>query len=467
MVAPPLLADAPDRLLALAADLLVSGDAARGGEYLDLLERARPPIPPESRLAARFAAMRSLHYALAGHADEALAEGLAARATQERTQLTDEWNAAVPMILMRVHTWLEDFQAVEREAAAALAMPELTDPVKLVLVPGAQALARFQAGRLADAADAARAADADARRLGFGQHFFAIDYLRALAGVALEQRDLDTAEQLTEQALSIAEQGRPAFEFLALLARAGIWAARGQVRDALATVEAARLVLAGTRSVLLAQADELEALLRLSLGDLHSPVELASGLPAARRGLLLARIALASGDHHAAREHLQAPSLGELTPRRALVRQLLLAAAAIGRGDPMTAGILGSAIQTARDGGFLNTVVTTAPQVTSYLIEHTAQARPDQFIEQLIGAALEVRATQPDASRSRQMLIEPLTAAELRILKLLPTSTYLQIAATFCISRNTVKTHLRSVYQKLGVTSRSQAIERAVDLRLL
>ena len=55
----------------------------------------------------------------------------------------------------------------------------------------------------------------------------------------------------------------------------------------------------------------------------------------------------------------------------------------------------------------------------------------------------------------------------MRILKLLPTSTYLQIAATFCISRNTVKTHLRSVYQKLGVTSRSEAIERAVDLRLL
>ena len=197
-----------------------------------------------------------------------------------------------------------------------------------------------------------------------------MDYLRALAGLALERRDLDTAEQLTEQALSISERGRPAFEFLALLDRAGIWAARGQVRDALATVEAARLVLAGTRSVLLAQADELEALLRLSLGDLHAPVELASGLPAARRGLLLARIALAAGDHHAAREHLQSPSLGDVTPRHALVRQLLLAAAAIERGDPTTARILGSAILTARDGGFLNTVVTTAPQVTSYLIEH-------------------------------------------------------------------------------------------------
>ena len=411
--------------------------------------------------------MRSLHYALTGQADKALAEGLAARATQERTQLTDEWNAAVPMILMRVHTWLEDFQAVEREAAAALAMPELTEPVKLVLVPGAQALAWFGSGYLAQAADAARAADAEARRLGFGQHFFAVDCLLALAGVALERRDLDTAEQLTEQALSISERGRPAFEFLALLARAGIWAARGQVRDALATVEAARLVLAGTRSVLLAQADELEALLRLSLGDLHAPVELASRLPAARRCLLLARVALASGDYHAAREHLQSPALGDLPPRHALVRQLLLAGAAIGCGDPMTAGILGSAIQAARDGGFLNTVVTTAPQVTNYLIEHPTRVRPDPFMEQLTVAALEVRATQPDASRSRRVLIEPLTAAEMRILKLLPTSTYLQIAATFCISRNTVKTHLRSVYQKLGVTSRSEAIERAVDLRLL
>jgi ATP/maltotriose-dependent transcriptional regulator MalT len=29
------------------------------------------------------------------------------------------------------------------------------------------------------------------------------------------------------------------------------------------------------------------------------------------------------------------------------------------------------------------------------------------------------------------------------------------------------KTHLRSVYQKLGVASRAEAIERAIDLRLL
>ena len=466
-VDPSLLAGAPDRLLALAADLLLWGDWVHGGQYLDLLERSQPAIPPDSRLAARLAAMRSLRYALTGEVPEAVRYALAARDIEQRTLLQDEWTAAMPMILLRAYMWLEDYEAVEREVAAALSAPLLAEPVKLVQVRGAQALAWFEAGHLARAADAAGAVGADARRLGFEQHFFAVDYLRVLAGSALERRDLDAAEHFAERALSVAERGRPSLEFLALLDRAQIWAARGQIHDALATVEAARHVLAGTKSLLLAQADELEALLRLSLGDLRAAAELASGLPAARRGLLLARVALAANDHRAALEHLQAPPPGDLTPRCALVRQVLLAAAAIERGDPGAAGIVGGVLQAARRQGFLNTVVTTAPQLTAYLVEHSALVRPDPFVKLLIAAALDVRAAQPGASRPRGVLAGPLTAAELRILKLLPTSTYLQMAATLYVSRNTVKTHLRSIYQKLGVASRPEAIERAVDLRLL
>ena len=84
-----------------------------------------------------------------------------------------------------------------------------------------------------------------------------------------------------------------------------------------------------------------------------------------------------------------------------------------------------------------------------------------------MAAALAVRAAQPGSAASSRPLTEPLTVAEQRILTLLPTSTYLQIADTLYISRNTVKTHLRAIYQKLGVASRSEALERAVDLRLL
>jgi LuxR family maltose regulon positive regulatory protein len=182
---------------------------------------------------------------------------------------------------------------------------------------------------------------------------------------------------------------------------------------------------------------------------------------------VLARVALAAGDHQAAREQLQAPSLAHPAPRLVLVRQILLAAAAIARDDPATPGNVGNVIDAARRGGFINTVVTTAPQVTSYLAGHAPQSRPGPFTKQLIAAALDVRAAQPAAAEQGPALIEPLTAAEQRILQLLPTSTYLQIAATLYVSRNTVKTHLHSIYHKLGVTSRAQAIQRAADLRIL
>jgi LuxR family transcriptional regulator, maltose regulon positive regulatory protein len=131
----------------------------------------------------------------------------------------------------------------------------------------------------------------------------------------------------------------------------------------------------------LTRADELEALLRLSLDDRQTAARLANGLPAAARSLLRARITLATGDHHAARQHLEGLPPERLTPRRALTRQLLLAAAAIERGDPATASILADAFGAARRGGFLNTVITAAPQVRRYLTGQAAQLRPDPFTE--------------------------------------------------------------------------------------
>jgi LuxR family transcriptional regulator, maltose regulon positive regulatory protein len=464
MVDPSLLAGAPDRLLVVALDLALAGDTVRSGQYLGLLERAEAAITPGSALAARFAAVRGACHGVAGRLAEAVRDARAARAIQEQAQLADEWvTALLATVLPRAYTLLEDYDAVQREAAVILAAPGLAEPVRQVLVPGAQALAWFESGRLARATASASAAKAAALRLGFGQHFFAWDYLRALAGLALERRDLDSAEQLTEQALSICERRRPVFEFLSLLDRAAVWAARGQIRDALDTVGQARLVLPGSGPELLARAGELEALLRLSLDDRQTPAELASGLPAPRRDLLLAKIALAAGDHQTAQRYLQALPPEGLTPRRALERQILLAAAAIGRGDPAAAVIVGDVMHTARRDGFLNTVVSTAPQMTSYLLGHSPQP-PDPFMDRVIAAALQIRGTQPAAARS---LTDPLTPTQLRILRLLPTTTTEQVAAALYISRNTVKTHLKSIYQKLGVASRQEAIQRAADLRLL
>jgi LuxR family maltose regulon positive regulatory protein len=65
-------------------------------------------------------------------------------------------------------------------------------------------------------------------------------------------------------------------------------------------------------------------------------------------------------------------------------------------------------------------------------------------------------------------LADPLSAAERRVLDLLPTQlTAPQIAARLFITTNTVKTHLKSVYLKLGVKTRTGAVERSRELGLL
>ena len=61
-----------------------------------------------------------------------------------------------------------------------------------------------------------------------------------------------------------------------------------------------------------------------------------------------------------------------------------------------------------------------------------------------------------------------LTAAELRLLPLLTTHlSFREIAERLFVSRNTVKSQAISVYRKLGASSRSEAIERALELGLV
>jgi LuxR family maltose regulon positive regulatory protein len=60
------------------------------------------------------------------------------------------------------------------------------------------------------------------------------------------------------------------------------------------------------------------------------------------------------------------------------------------------------------------------------------------------------------------VFIEPLTDRESELLGLLPTHlTYREMANELCVSINTVKTYQKSVFRKLGATSRSHAVGTA------
>jgi LuxR family maltose regulon positive regulatory protein len=63
---------------------------------------------------------------------------------------------------------------------------------------------------------------------------------------------------------------------------------------------------------------------------------------------------------------------------------------------------------------------------------------------------------------------EPLSESELRVLRYLPTNlTAPEIAGELSVSRNTVKTHMRNLYAKLGTHRRAEAVARARELGLL
>jgi LuxR family maltose regulon positive regulatory protein len=67
-----------------------------------------------------------------------------------------------------------------------------------------------------------------------------------------------------------------------------------------------------------------------------------------------------------------------------------------------------------------------------------------------------------------ELRADPLTTAELRVLAYLPTHLSFQaMAEDLFVSRNTVKTQAISVYRKLGVSSRGDAVARARELGLL
>jgi LuxR family maltose regulon positive regulatory protein len=64
--------------------------------------------------------------------------------------------------------------------------------------------------------------------------------------------------------------------------------------------------------------------------------------------------------------------------------------------------------------------------------------------------------------------LEPLSDSEIRVLRYLPTNLSApQIASELFVSHNTIRTHMRHLYAKLGTHRRLEAVERARALGLL
>ena len=133
-----------------------------------------------------------------------------------------------------------------------------------------------------------------------------------------------------------------------------------------------------------------------------------------------------------------------------------------GVGRPYPEHIRGTVLALAEREPVRDAFLLSGPGVGELL---EAQAQTGTAHPALLEVLLEGVCQRPPAPAK---LAGALTERELRILRYLPTMlSNAEIGAEVFVSLNTVKTHLRSIYRKLGASSRAEAVERARALGLL
>jgi LuxR family maltose regulon positive regulatory protein len=110
--------------------------------------------------------------------------------------------------------------------------------------------------------------------------------------------------------------------------------------------------------------------------------------------------------------------------------------------------------------------VDGGPAVRTLLVDQIRHGTSHRALVAELIASLDRRA--PNNQITKPELLDPLSEREQAVLRFLPTMmSNAEIASELYLSVNTVKTHLKSIYRKLGATRRREAVERARGLDLL
>ncbi|MDI9899131.1 LuxR C-terminal-related transcriptional regulator [Rhodococcus sp. IEGM 1409] len=292
-----------------------------------------------------------------------------------------------------------------------------------------------------------------------------------LAGVALEHDDQETARAHLELVgVSAEEVDEPAAAVAAAVIGSRLATADGDRKGALAVLRTARSILNRVRPAVW-MADDLaiaESAVHLAHSDVGAALEVLDAVPSVRPEHTVARARALLTTRHDDNDALEAlTDLRADTAAAATVQVqacLLRAHAATKSGRTEQAHrLLRQALGFARpeelwrvfadSGPWVRRLLGQRPQLTSGHGWLPAEA----FLD-------------PHTDNSPQLpeVVQPLTVREGQVLRhAAGMLTAEEIADALSISVNTVKTHLVSIYRKLAVTSRREAIQRGRELAIL
>jgi LuxR family maltose regulon positive regulatory protein len=370
--------------------------------------------------------------------------------------------------LIEMRTWNDDVAGARRLVAEVRS--EITvsgNRFARVRSTSVSAQIALEAGEAGLAQERARAALRAAEREQFENSHLTAEAEFVLGAVAAEQDELTEAIDRLRRAARLAEQGRwPTTAVRAALLLAETLARAEQPDEAAAALEQAATLSrehdepvlrakVGAANLLLNVAADRTAQAATAYHNLRSVSSPASVVRARLRG------ALALGQRG------DLPRLVALTSRSTERRDrvaTLLGRAQIAVADSDTAtAALTDALRVAEAGRLWRSLLELTHGLDPLLARVAGAADvatgPSPAFVARVRTELSARARRDSALFS---------ARELELAALLPTRlTNEQLAAELFISENTVKTHLRHVYEKLSVSTRDGAVTRLVELGLL
>jgi LuxR family maltose regulon positive regulatory protein len=431
-------------------------------QWLRLVDGRDESLEPEARLLLH--GVWAFHLLRRGDVEAALEHARQAQAIADEGAVNTRWAAALPITAVQTSLLLDDLGGASRQLDLLWRGSRDDPTLAEIRAPGLASLVAVIEGDLREAERFARESLAGADRRGLSPRNYgrAAPHL-ALGTVALERRDLETADVSLEAALRVAEEGaRPPIELLTHLTFVRLRAAQGDDEAAGESVARARAVMPVPASSVVALVDRTEARLLLDCGDLDLASALIQSLPASPAAALLeARLLLLVGDRAAASRVLE----GVETPSRRLriERSLLAARAASDAGTAEQ--ILRDALTFAEPMGFEQTIVSEGPDIMRLLSQLAFEGRMADYVARLNGGSMPSVVHQ---SSPPQGLVDPLSDRELTVLRRLAgPQDAREIADSLYLSVNTVRSHVKAIYRKLGVGSRADAVSTAKTLGLL
>ena len=477
-------ADHPDLALAHAASELNRGRLEEAAAQLVLAESHVESAPParRRRLTVAIASLRLALARRSGQFTEVieqvnLLDASIADGPSDQIAMGSELRAVALLNLGIVETWSGRLADAERHLSEGAALAQTIGRPYLEVACRAHQVFPSKLVSVATARERGRQAVALAERYGWDDRPIVAPALGAVGGMAIWMGEFDEGERWLRRAWEVAEAHvDPPAVVLLHLATGMLHAGRGQHRSALEAFAAAARVesqLTGVHALAPRITGWLATMqARLGLRDeARATLTGFSAEPAQMGAIYNARavICLAEGDPAGALDALGGvlDTTPPIAPKFTLVETHLLAGTAhLSLGDRNAAAAAAEAALAAAEPDRLifPFALTEAAELLDALPRHeTAHgALLADIVDLLQGTSA------PSTDRERLPQPEELSPSEVRVLRYLPTNlTRPEIARELYVSVNTVNTHIRNIYSKLGARDRSSAVRRARELRLL